>query len=188
MQEIRNWHAKCTSVTYYFPYRLSGSSFILAAPNAFCIRMPVRLLLTHWTRLWTIRKHINGTQAFICSGTIPIILHMKRICAMIIWQNSRVIFLSLVKEVPFCALQASPCFGIFKFYRQVAQNAFLLLFYASFSLLIITKNVFLKTGYIYKNLWNSSDKRLWDRRYRFGNTSLSHSFHVTNAKQRFLRN
>ena len=74
-----------------------------------------RLLITHWTCLQTFCRHINGTRAFFRSDTIPIILHMRRISAILHWQNPRVFFLSPNKKVLFSGLPASPGYGFLFF-------------------------------------------------------------------------
>ena len=132
MQEIRNWHATVHRLPI-FQYYLVGNSFILAMFRCICIRAPIRLLLTHWTRLWTVRKHINGTHGIICSGTFPIISHMKRIYAIRIWQNSRVIFLSPIKKsrFPTCQLHRATVFlnSIGKLHRTLSFYSSMLHFH-----------------------------------------------------------
>ena len=79
----------------------------------------------HWTRLWTINKHISGTLCFICSG--------KLFQYFYAW-NRQVLFQSLAKENYLWSV-SSPGYGYFFIYRQIAQHG--ILFYYLCTICII---------------------------------------------------
>ena len=145
---------KKESVTYYFQYRPTDISFILAETGYARICMPAGLLLFIGHVCEPSANTSTEHLVLFVPVTIPIIFHMKR---------KHVLF-PFSHEKTFWHLSALPGYGIFDFCRQIAQNDFFLYFYASFSLLIITKKPFLKTGYICKKLWDSFDDWLWDCR------------------------
>ena len=73
-----------------------------------------RLLFTHWTCL-QLSVGISTEHGHFSFRHYSNILHMRRISAILHWQNPRVFFLSPNKKVLFSGLPASPGYGFLFF-------------------------------------------------------------------------
>ena len=92
--------------------------------NAFC-----QTSFTHWTRLWTISKHINGTLCFVRSENLfQYFMHETDKC-----------FSNLSQKKTICDLSARQVMAISSFIGKLHSMVFFFIIYARSVLLIITK-------------------------------------------------
>ena len=138
MQEMRNWHAKGSiSVTNLFSICLAVIGSILA--DAGCSQHSLC-----WTSFYSLDTFVNHPQTYQRNTSISVPINHSNYYTwnkhMLFYMANAVFFPSLIKLKRHLACQPYRASVLFIFYRQIAQRASFLFFYAEFILLIITNS------------------------------------------------